>query len=81
MTPEEYKEFLSLGHGEIFTLDIDMVVNAPWRCAGPRVSEGERPRGRRGAGCRLRLLACPEACVLSAGECTVCLGVGVRLGT
>ena len=23
VTPEEYREFLSLGHGEIFTLDLD----------------------------------------------------------
>ncbi|GAX76532.1 hypothetical protein CEUSTIGMA_g3978.t1 [Chlamydomonas eustigma] len=29
--PDEYKEFLSLGHGEIFTLPIDKVVDAPWR--------------------------------------------------
>lgn len=31
VSPEEYKEFLSLGHGEIFSLDLDSVVDAPWR--------------------------------------------------
>jgi hypothetical protein len=31
VSPEEYKEFLGLGHGEIFNLDLDSVVDAPWR--------------------------------------------------
>lgn len=31
VSPEEYKEFLTLGHGEIFSLDLDAVVDAPWR--------------------------------------------------
>ncbi|KFM28697.1 Glycosyltransferase-like protein LARGE1 [Auxenochlorella protothecoides] len=34
VTAEEYREFLSLGHGEIFSLDIDRVVDAPWRIPG-----------------------------------------------
>ncbi len=29
--PDEYKEFLALGHGEIFSLAIDRVVDPPWR--------------------------------------------------
>lgn len=33
VSPEEYREFLALGHGEIFSLPIDAVVDAPWRCA------------------------------------------------
>ncbi len=36
VTPEEYKEFLSLGHGDIFSLDTDRVVDPPWRCAAQR---------------------------------------------
>ena len=39
VTPEEYKEFLSLGHGEIFNLDIDRVVDAPWRLPGIDISD------------------------------------------
>lgn len=39
MTPEEYKEFLSLGHGEIFNLDLDRVVDAPWRLPGIDISD------------------------------------------
>lgn len=31
VSPEEYKEFLSLGHGEIFGIELDAVVDAPWR--------------------------------------------------
>lgn len=31
VSPEEYREFLALGHGEIFNLDLDSVVDAPWR--------------------------------------------------
>ena len=31
VSPEEYREFLALGHGEIFNLDLDAVVDAPWR--------------------------------------------------
>lgn len=34
VSPEEYKEFLSLGHGDIFGLDIDSVIDAPWRLPG-----------------------------------------------
>ncbi len=34
MSPEEYKEFLTLGHGEIFSIDIDRVVDAPWHFPG-----------------------------------------------
>lgn len=34
VSPEEYREFLALGHGEIFSIDIDMVVDAPWRLPG-----------------------------------------------
>ena len=31
VSPEEYREFLALGHGEIFALDTEAVVDAPWR--------------------------------------------------
>ncbi|KAL6747569.1 hypothetical protein V8C86DRAFT_1305393 [Haematococcus lacustris] len=31
VTPEEYREFISLGHGEIFNLNLDRVLEAPWR--------------------------------------------------
>ncbi|KAK9842235.1 hypothetical protein WJX81_001925 [Elliptochloris bilobata] len=34
VTPEEYREFRELGHGEIFNLDVDAVVEAPWRTPG-----------------------------------------------
>lgn len=34
VTPEEYKEFLGLGHGDVFHLDIDSVVDAPWNTPG-----------------------------------------------
>jgi hypothetical protein len=34
VSPEEYKEFLNLGHGEIFDIDLDSVVDAPWRWVG-----------------------------------------------
>jgi len=36
--PEEYKEFLSLGHGGVFDLDLDNVDVAPWRAPGADVS-------------------------------------------
>lgn len=39
MTPEEYKEFLALGHGEIFSLDLDRVVEAPWGLPGIDISD------------------------------------------
>ena len=32
--PDEYKEFLSLGHGGVFDLDLDNVDVAPWRLPG-----------------------------------------------
>lgn len=32
--PEEYKEFLQLGHGGIFDLDLDNIDVAPWRKRG-----------------------------------------------
>lgn len=31
VAPDEYKEFLSLGHGELFDVDLERVVEAPWR--------------------------------------------------
>lgn len=34
VSPEEYREFLSLGHGDIFDIDLDSVVDAPWRIPG-----------------------------------------------
>ena len=34
VSPEEYKEFLALGHGDIFDIDTYMVVDAPWRIPG-----------------------------------------------
>ena len=30
-TLSRYKEFLSLGHGELFEVDLERVVEAPWR--------------------------------------------------
>ena len=36
--PEEYKEFLQLGHGGIFDLDLDNIDVAPWRERGADVS-------------------------------------------
>lgn len=32
--PEEYREFLVLGHGGVFDLDVDNVVDAPWKAQG-----------------------------------------------
>lgn len=34
VSPEEYREFLSLGHGDIFDIEIDHVVDPPWRYPG-----------------------------------------------
>lgn len=34
VSPEEYKEFLSLGHGDVFDLDLDSVIEPPWRYPG-----------------------------------------------
>jgi hypothetical protein len=34
VSPEEYKEFLNLGHGDIFDVDLDSVIDAPWRFPG-----------------------------------------------
>lgn len=39
VSPEEYKEFLSLGHGEIFSIDLDSVIDAPWRLPGTDPSD------------------------------------------
>eukprot|EP00210_Caulerpa_lentillifera_P004080 g3893.t1 len=39
VTPDEYKEFLGLGHGEIFNLDLDRVVDPPWRLPGAEPSD------------------------------------------
>ncbi|KAK9820572.1 hypothetical protein WJX72_011768 [[Myrmecia] bisecta] len=39
VTPDEYKEFLGLGHGEVFNLDIDRVQDAPWRQPGADPSD------------------------------------------
>lgn len=39
VTPDEYKEFLGLGHGEIFNLDLDRVVEPPWRLPGAESSD------------------------------------------
>ena len=39
VTPDEYREFLSLGHGEIFTLDLDRVLDAPWRAPNANPSD------------------------------------------
>lgn len=36
---DEYREFLNLGHGEIFNLDLDRVTTAPWRTAGADISD------------------------------------------
>ena len=36
--PDEYKEFLQLGHGGIFDLDLDNIDVAPWRERGADVS-------------------------------------------
>lgn len=72
VTPEEYKEFLSLGHGEIFTLDIDMVVNAPWRYALPRVFGGAAAWSAR---CRLPAApACMPWGAQAVGGCGVYMG-------
>eukprot|EP00976_Prorocentrum_cordatum_P113467 1195703-Prorocentrum_minimum.AAC.5 len=32
--PEEYKEFIALGHGAIFDLDLDNTDEAPWKEPG-----------------------------------------------
>ena len=37
--PEEYKEFLALGHGGIFDVDLDHIDCAPWRHAGTEPSD------------------------------------------
>lgn len=34
VSPEEYKEFLNLGHGDIFDVDLDAVIEAPWKLPG-----------------------------------------------
>ncbi|KAK9789200.1 hypothetical protein WJX73_005584 [Symbiochloris irregularis] len=34
VAPDEYREFLILGHGGVFDLDIDNVVDAPWNVPG-----------------------------------------------
>ena len=34
VSPEEYKEFLALGHGDIFDIELDWVVEPPWRYPG-----------------------------------------------
>jgi 15-cis-phytoene desaturase len=34
VSPEEYREFLSLGHGDIYDIDIDHVFDPPWRYPG-----------------------------------------------
>lgn len=39
VTAEEYREFLVLGHGEIFVLDLDRVTEAPWRLPTSDISE------------------------------------------
>jgi hypothetical protein len=39
VSQEEYKEFLSLGHGEIFSIDLDSVIDAPWRLPGTDPSD------------------------------------------
>ena len=36
--PDEYKEFLQLGHGGVFDLDLDNVDVAPWRLPGADLS-------------------------------------------
>ncbi|KAF6255412.1 hypothetical protein COO60DRAFT_1641514 [Scenedesmus sp. NREL 46B-D3] len=36
---EEYREFLNLGHGEIFSLELDRVTTGPWRAAGADISD------------------------------------------
>ena len=37
--PEEYKEFLALGHGGIFDVDLDHIDCAPWRQPGSEPSD------------------------------------------
>ncbi|KAG1656982.1 hypothetical protein FOA52_007667 [Chlamydomonas sp. UWO 241] len=37
--PDEYKEFLSLGHGEVFEIDLDRVVEAAWRLPTSRIED------------------------------------------
>jgi hypothetical protein len=39
VSPEEYKEFLTLGHGEIFSIDLDSVVDPPWMLPGTDPSD------------------------------------------
>jgi hypothetical protein len=34
VSPEEYREFLSLGHGEIYDIELDWVADPPWRYPG-----------------------------------------------
>lgn len=34
VTPEEYSEFTTLGQGGVYELDLDRVVDAPWRVPG-----------------------------------------------
>ena len=34
VSPEEYREFLNLGHGDIFDVDLDAVIEAPWNLPG-----------------------------------------------
>ena len=41
VSPEEYKEFLQLGHGDIFELDPDRSV----RCCGTIISFSQRSKG------------------------------------
>jgi len=37
--PDQYKEFLSLGHGGILDLDLDNTDQAPWRTPGADISD------------------------------------------
>lgn len=39
VSPEEYKEFLTLGHGEIFSIDLDSVIDPPWMLPGTDPSD------------------------------------------
>ena len=34
VSPEEYREFLSLGHGDIYDINLDYVVDPPWQFPG-----------------------------------------------
>ena len=56
--PEEYKEFLTLGHGGIFDLDLDAVDSTPWRGPGVDASDffnyGLNERGWRAYAQRVR---------------------------